>query len=127
MFQALIKLLKIAAELKILENWEDILGGDSDEELREVEDGDEEDEEEEKKKIKMMTIQRTNLSEASENDDEIDKPPEEYVKHDSDDKIEYETADGKKVKVYFSLGRRKWFRPIDPALAKPKDQKERRQ
>ncbi|KAI3797793.1 hypothetical protein L1987_33056 [Smallanthus sonchifolius] len=52
--------------------------------------------------------------EESETDYDNDQPPPEYEKDTSDDKIEYEAADGKKVKAEFYVGRSKWFKLIEP-------------
>ncbi|KAI3829430.1 hypothetical protein L1987_03554 [Smallanthus sonchifolius] len=42
------------------------------------------------------------------------EPPTEFEKDGTDEKIEYETVDGKKVENDFSLNRSKWFEPLPP-------------
>ncbi|KAI3814306.1 hypothetical protein L1987_19057 [Smallanthus sonchifolius] len=106
----------------------DDLFDETDEEENDEEEVDgEEEEKKNKDEVDPKALRRTNL--VSDNDDDNDKPLAEYIKHGSDDKIEYETAEGKKVEADFFLDRSKWFRPLNRhpnSSIKPKDKKERR-
>ncbi|KAI3811129.1 hypothetical protein L1987_20846 [Smallanthus sonchifolius] len=55
-------------------------------------------------------------NEKSESEDDTEQCTPEYEKDGIDEKIEYETVDGKKVEADFSMDRSKWFRPIKPIL-----------
>ncbi|KAI3815707.1 hypothetical protein L1987_15386 [Smallanthus sonchifolius] len=47
-------------------------------------------------------------------EDDSEEPSTEYEKDGTDEKIEYETMDGKKVETNLSQERSKWFKPLQP-------------
>ncbi|KAI3776753.1 hypothetical protein L1987_46542 [Smallanthus sonchifolius] len=94
---SLARILKILAELKGVDCWEELLGGKLDEELVE----------EEEEEVEKVVDEE---EEVGGDDDGGDSSGGGQT----DERIEYEKVDGKKVETDFSMDRSRWFKPIEP-------------